>query len=139
MRKIEEMVDVSGPFPAAAITAAAAVEAAKTGLEYRPNPDGQTWMLLRRERHLQIVVSPGAEGCPELLEIERLLNLISGGQRYDISVGNRGNPDPQKFPTVPSNEIRIVPRSTPQVLYYMSSGIEVKTEQICVGLVSPIS
>src|SRR5262249_25391132 len=45
----EHVAEVGGPLPAEAVTAAALVEAAKNGLEYRPLPDGKTWALIRRE------------------------------------------------------------------------------------------
>jgi hypothetical protein len=38
----ERSVDASGPLPAETITSAAAVEAAKNGMEYRPRGDGKT-------------------------------------------------------------------------------------------------
>ena len=94
--------------------------------------------MSRRERRLEIAVSPGAERSPELMEMEQLLNLIPGAQNYDIAVASRGNPDPMKFPTMPTTEVRIVPRSTAQVLYYLTNGIEVPVEHSCAGLVAPI-
>ena len=49
---------MSGPVPAATVTAAAAVEAAKAGMEYRPSDDGQTWVLIRKENKLRLRVNP---------------------------------------------------------------------------------
>jgi hypothetical protein len=56
----DKAVEVSGPLPASAVTAAAAVEAAKNGMEYRPDPDGVHWTLVRKEHRLVFVVYPGA-------------------------------------------------------------------------------
>jgi hypothetical protein len=137
VRKDERIVELSGPLAAEAVTPAAAVEAAKAGLEYRLRPDGKTWALTRRERRLEVAVSPGAEFSPELTELEGLLNLIPGARSYDLAIAARGNPDPLRFPTMPTTEVRIVPRSTSQVLYYMSNGIEVPVEHIAGGLVHP--
>jgi len=116
---------------------AAAVEATKNGLEYRPREDGKTWVLVRPERRLIISVSPGAETSPEMTELEGLLNLTPGRKTHDIVVAARGGPDPLKFPSPPSEELRIVPRSTAQVLFYMSNGVEVPAAHVCNGLVPP--
>src|SRR5262249_7683685 len=48
----ERVQEVGGPLPAEAVTAAALVEAAKNGLEYRPRPDGKTWALVRPKQRL---------------------------------------------------------------------------------------
>ena len=49
---------LSGPIPAATVTAATVVEAAKAGMEYRPSDDGQTWVLIRKENKMMIRVNP---------------------------------------------------------------------------------
>jgi len=138
VRKDERLIELSGSFPPEAVTPAAALEAAKAGLEYRSRPDGKSWALVRRERRLEIAVSPGAERSPEIVELEGLLNLIPGARSYDISVASRGNPDAMKFSIPPTAELRIVPRSTAQVLYYMANGIEVPVDHVCAGLINPI-
>jgi hypothetical protein len=137
VRTEENLVELSGPLPADAITPAAAVEAAKAKLEYRPRDDGKTWALIRRERRLIVQVSPGAERSPELVELATLLNLVPGQSRYDIAVAGRGSPDPARFPAAPTAEIRLIPRSTVQAFLYMAKGIEVPDEHLCHGLVQP--
>src|SRR5262249_38906694 len=92
----ETNVEVSGPLPRDAITAAAAVEAVKGGLEYRPRPDGKSWVLVRTERKLVMEVNAGAEASPELVELVGLLNLRPGQRRYDFVVRGGTLPDPQK-------------------------------------------
>jgi hypothetical protein len=79
-------------------------------------------------------VSPGAENSPELHELSSLLNLVPGRSKYEISVSNRGGPDPAKFNVPPSSELRIVPRSTAQAEFYLSNGVEVPAEHICSGV-----
>jgi hypothetical protein len=134
VRTQERVVEVGGPFPDGAVTPAAAVEAAKNGLEYRPRDD-KGWALVRKERRLYVAVNPGAERSPELLELAGLLNLVPGQQSYDIAFAGRGSPDPLKFPIPPTTELRIVPRSTAQVLTYLSNGVEVPAEHFAAGLV----
>src|SRR5205823_5959065 len=64
--------EVSGPLPAEAVTAAAVVEAARNGLEYRPQADGKTWVLVRPERRLAVQVNPAGMGSPEIAELTAL-------------------------------------------------------------------
>jgi hypothetical protein len=134
----ERVTEVSGPLSAEAVTAAAAVEAAKSGLEYRPRDDGKTWVLVRRERRLVMQVSAGSEVRPEVLELESLLNLVPGQRRYEIVTTIGGVPDPLHVPTPPTEALRLMPRSTEQVYYYLANGVEVPAEHIACGLV-PVS
>jgi hypothetical protein len=135
VRAVERLVPVGGPLPAEAVTAAAAVEAAKNGLEYRRHEDGKSWVLVRRQRGLAVEVSPGAEASPELAELFGLLNLVPGQRRYEIVEAARGSPDPARFPTPPTAELSVVPRSTAQVYFYLANGIEIPAEHLCAGLV----
>jgi hypothetical protein len=133
----ERVKERSGPVPAERVTAAAVVEAAKNGLEYRPQADGKTWVLVAREKQLVLRINPGAEGSPEVAELERLLNLQPGLRQYDIITIPGGVPDPLLSPTPPSAELRLVPRSTSQALFYLSNGVEVPAEHFACGLVKP--
>ena len=69
VRAEERPVEVSGPLPASAVTAAATVEAAKNGLEYRPRGDGTTWAIVRKERRLVLDVNAAAVNHPILEEL----------------------------------------------------------------------
>jgi hypothetical protein len=131
----ERLTEVSGPLPAEAVTAAAAVEAARNGLEYRPRDDGKTWVLVRRERRLLLQANPGAEASPELLELEALLNLQPGRPRYELVTVAGGVPDPLRWPSEPSAALRLMPRSTAQVYFYLANGVEVPPEHVRCGLV----
>jgi hypothetical protein len=131
----ERLTELSGPLPAEAVTAAAAVEAAKNGLEYRPLDGGNTWALVRRERRLVMQVSPGAESNPEILELESLLNLEPGRRRYELVTSAGGTPDPLRVPSAPSAALLLVPRSTAQVYFYLANGVEVPAEHLKCGLV----
>jgi hypothetical protein len=133
----ERLTVVGGPLPESAVTAAALVEAAKNGLEYRPQPDGKTWALVRKEHRLVLDIHPGAEGSPEVAEITRLLNLLPGRGRYELVTVGRGAPDPARFPAAPTAELSVVPRSTAQVLYYLANGVEVPADHVCAELVRP--
>jgi hypothetical protein len=133
----ERLAEVSGPFPPEAVTPAAAVEAAKGGLEYRPRPGGKFWGLFRRERRLVMDVSPEALGSPEVAEITRLLNLVPGQRRYEVVVAARGLTDPLRHPLPPTHDLQVVTRSTAQVFFYLANGVEVPPEHLRAGLVRP--
>jgi hypothetical protein len=137
IRTDEREIEVGGPLPADAVTAAAAVEAAKSGLRYRRQEDGAAWVLVRKERRLVVEISPGAEDRPEVAELVGLLSLVPGLRRYDIVLAGRGSPDPARFPVPPVTELRAVPRSTAQVLFYLANGVEVPAEHVTRGLVHP--
>jgi hypothetical protein len=137
VRREEIIKPVGGALPPEAVTATAMVEAAKGGLEYRPDAGGKTWVLVRRETRLFLEISPGAEASPEVMELLALLNLVPGLQRYDVSLAARGSPDPARFPVPPSTEVRIVPRSTAQVYFYLANGVEVPDKHLSCGLVGP--
>jgi hypothetical protein len=137
VRSEDRFTEVGGPLPAAAVTASAVVEAAKSGLEYRPIGAGQTWHLVRPQRQLVLEISPGADAAPEVAELLGLLNLQPGLRRYDLVVVGRGILDPLRFPREPSTELRATLRSTAQVYYYLANGIEVPPEHLRCGLVHP--
>jgi hypothetical protein len=135
VRAEEILTEMGAPLPADAMTAAAQVEAAKAGLEYRRGADGKSWNLVRKERRLGVEVTPGAEASPELAELDSLLNLVPGQRRYEIITAGRGSPDPAKYPAPPAGELRLVPRSSAQVLFYLANGVELPPEHIAAGLV----
>jgi hypothetical protein len=136
LRAEERVKEVSGSLPAEAVTAAALVEAAKNGLEYRPRADGKTWVLVRLDRQLVLEVNPTGMGSPELTELAALLNLVPGLPRYELRA-QAGVPDPLLQPSPPSAALRFTPRSTAQVYAYLANGVEVPVEHMKCGLVSP--
>jgi hypothetical protein len=137
LRTEEREVEVGGPVPAGSVTAASVVDAAKAGMEYRPRDDGQTWKLIRKEKKLMLRVNPPAIGSPELDEGIRLLNLTPGRLTYDVVVAPGNVPDPLLYPHPPSDQLRITPRSTAQVYFYLSNGVEVPDEHVACGIVRP--
>jgi hypothetical protein len=138
LRAEEHATELSPPVPAAAVTSAAAVEAAKNGLEYLSREDGKKWVLVRKDRRLILEVNPGAEGSRELAELIALLNLTPGRRLYELVVQSSRVPDPARVPTKPSAVLHLVPRSTFEVLLYLANGVEVPVEHLACGLVPPI-
>jgi hypothetical protein len=125
--------ELGAPIAAAAISPAAAVEAAKNNLEYRPSGDGTSWVLVRKERRLVLELSPGDVDHPVIKELESLLNLQAGERTFEIvTAGDVA--DPVRFRRPPSREVRITPRSTAQVFFYLANGIDVPVEHVASGL-----
>jgi hypothetical protein len=135
VRPEEHMVEASGPLPVSSVSAAAVVEAAKNGLEYRPSSDGAHWTLVRKEHQLVFVVNPAALGHPVLGELADLLNLQPRQPRYTVVVAPGIIPDPQQWPGRPSGELRTSLRSSAQVHFYLANGVEVPDEHLAKGLV----
>src|ERR1700722_9620069 len=59
LRADERFTELSGPIPAAMMTASAPIEAAKDGLQYQTHDDGKTWVLVRPGRRLAMHIYPG--------------------------------------------------------------------------------
>jgi hypothetical protein len=137
VRAEERPVEVSGPLPPSAVTAAATVEAAKNGLEYRPSGDATTWALVRKQRRLVLEVNPAALGHPILVELTDLLDLQPDRLRYEIVVDRGITPDPLPSPKALSEELRVRLRSSCQVYFYLANGVEVPGEHLAAGLVRP--
>ena len=135
VRAEERPVEVSGPLPPSAVTAAATVEAAKNGLEYRPRGDGTTWAIVRKERRLVLEVNAAAVDHPILEELTALLNLQPDRLRYEVIVDPGVIPDPLESPSPPSDEVRVSLRSSCQVYFYLANGVEVPDEHLAAGLV----
>jgi hypothetical protein len=68
-----------------------------------------------------------------------MLNLTPGEQTHDIVVAPGNVPDPLRYPRPPSSEIRITPRSTSQVFFYLSNGVEVPCEHLESGVARPLT
>jgi hypothetical protein len=126
-------VAVSGPLPESAVTAAATVDAAKDGFKYRRRDDG-LWELVRKERRMVLTVTPGSENCPEMLELAALLNLVPGLPRYEVVVTPKVA-DPARHASPPSDVLRVSPRATAQVWFFLANGVEVPPEHYACGLV----
>jgi hypothetical protein len=125
--------ELGSPVPAATVTASALVEAARNGFEYRRLPDGNNWVLVKRERKLVARIDPAAVASPEMLELCALLRLKPGLTRYELTVGPSEDPFRLRAPGELAERIHLVPRSTLQALFYLAHGIIVPPEHIRCG------
>ena len=107
----DRATELGAPVAAAAITPAAAVEAAKNSLAYQPTADGNSWVLVRKEHRLVFELSPGDVDHPVVKELATLLNLEPGKRKFEV-ITSGDVADPIRFPGPPSHELRITPRST---------------------------
>lgn len=130
----DRTTEMSGAIPAEAMTAVAAVEAAKGGFEYRKREDGKTWSLVKVDRRLVFVLSPAGKASPEMTELVEILNLKPDADKYELVVAS-GVPDPAKHPLPQAAVLRLSPRSTAQALFFLANGVEVPPEDIACGLV----
>jgi hypothetical protein len=131
-RKTEE--DVPGdPIPLDRVSGEALVEAQKAGYEYRLTPDKTAWQLVRKQRKLYLDFSPRALASPEYAELVRLLNLLPGLTRYEVTRSTVGFIE-QTPAARPSDKLVLVPRSLIQVVYYLSHGVEVPPEHLTSGV-----
>ncbi len=126
--------EVGGPFPAEAITPGVAAQAAKDGLEFRPREGDKTWALVRRERRLYVELAPGVGTSPEFVELAHLLNVKPDATRFDFLISSNNAFDPLLHPDKPGTEIRLSPRSTAQVYFYLANGVEVPAEHLAAGV-----
>jgi hypothetical protein len=126
--------EIGSPLPLVSVTGPMTLEAAKSGMEYRLREDGNSWVLVRKERGLVLDVQPTAIGHPIVNELESLLNLRSGLRRYEIVLAQGIEADPLLDPIPPSDELRISTRSTAQVLYFLANGVDVPGEHQAEGV-----
>ncbi|MDR3619164.1 MAG: hypothetical protein P4L85_07425 [Paludisphaera borealis] len=134
LRVEEHETVVGGPLPIESSSAAAAVDAAKSGVELRAQPDGMM-VLVRKGTKMVVRINPRAVDRPEVVELMELLNLEPGRLAYDVVVAPGVIPDPMRYPRSPSSEIRVMTRSASQVMYYLANGVEVPEEHLSCGLV----
>jgi hypothetical protein len=134
----ERLKEMGGPLPEPVITSAALVDAAKNGFEYQRRPD-KTWVLVKRDRHLELRVAPAAAASLDLQELCELLNLKPGLLKYEVTVGAAAETFAAKVPPPAMNAINIYPRSTAQAMFYMAHGVDVPVEHLNAGIVPAAS
>ncbi|HUN68273.1 MAG TPA: hypothetical protein VMU46_05710 [Burkholderiales bacterium] len=130
----EERFEVAGgPIPAAQVNAASVIEAAKNGLELRPDEGGATWTLGRKTRQPVIYFDPASLDSSAMREFVRIFRLKPGQTKYDVTVDS----------LVPFSDagasggltlLDLESRSLLQAMYYVSHGVEVPPEHAARGI-----
>ena len=121
-REREEVV--GGPIAAARVAGKDVVDAAREGLEYRPDPGGATWSLIRRRPQPVVRVHPNAAGTPEMKALAEAFRIRIGPRSYDIGFESL-DPFPATYPAQGVDVFDLETRSLLQVLYFLSKGVEV--------------
>jgi len=130
----ERSEPVGGPLPAERIDAAAILEAAKSGYEYRPDGSGATWTLVKKVPLPVMHVHPGAVSLPEMRELERVFRLKAGLTKYEIRSESL-NPFPDTYPPEGVGTLDLETRSLLQVLFFVAQGVEVPPAHRAAGIV----
>ncbi|OAI40044.1 hypothetical protein AYO40_05215 [Planctomycetaceae bacterium SCGC AG-212-D15] len=132
VKEIEEKV--GGAAPAANVTPRHIIEAAKGGFEYRPDPDGKTWSLVKKKDQPELHLNPEALHSPEGQLFVETFHLKPGLKVYPLKSG-KIDPFAVNFPAEGVETLDLEPRSLLQVLYYVSKGVEVPPEHVQNGVV----
>lgn len=129
----EKLTEYGSRLNESSVSAAAMIEAAKNGFEYRQQAD-KTWALVKRDRKLSLYIRPDALSRPEANELIALLHLQPGRTRYEVTIGTRDSlaGDRNAVDVYPS--LNLYPRSVIQASYYLSHGIVVPEEHYACGL-----
>jgi hypothetical protein len=131
----EREEQLGGPLPATAVSARDVVEAAKNGYVYRPNDQGTTWTLVRKNQQSVLRIAPEAVNSPEMQDFARVFRLRPGLTQYDITQETL-NPFPSTYPPEGVTSLDLETRSLLQALYYVSHGIDIPPEHATGGLVT---
>lgn len=128
----ERIESVGSPLPEGSVKASDIIEAAKNGFEYRRNPQGKTWSLIKKTQQPVLRVSPEAFGSPDLLIVTQVFKLKPGLEMYDVSQESL-SPFPVTYPAGGVGSIDLETRSMLQALYFVSHGVDVPPEHLAQG------
>ena len=129
----ERTEPVGGPLPADRIDAAAVLEAAKSGYEYRRDEGGATWTLVKKTQQPLLHVHPAAVASPEMREFARVFRLKPGLTKYEIKSESL-TPFPDTFPPGGVEALDLETRSLLQVLFFVAQGVEIPPAHRAAGV-----
>ena len=122
------------PIETARVAASDLTDAAKNGLEYRRDPGGRTWSLIRKTRQPVLHVKPTALAAPEVVAFTRAFHLKPGLLKYDVTLESLV-PFTEAFPREGVEVLDLETRSLLQVLYFLSHGVDIPDDHAKAGLV----
>jgi hypothetical protein len=126
---------VGGALPAATVSAGSVIEAAKNGLEYRPDEDGRRWRLFRKTSTPVLRLDPDEIDSPDVRIFEEVFHLRPGATELAITQ-EALTPFRSAFPKSGLSSLDLETRSLLQTLYYVSHGVEVPADHQARGLVT---
>jgi hypothetical protein len=127
----ERFEAAGGPIPAAQVNAAGVIEAAKNGMELRPDEGGKTWTLGRKTRQPVIFLDPSMQDSGPMREFVRIFRLKPGLNKYDVTVDSL----PPFIDSAGGHTLLdLETRSLLQAMYYVSHGVDVPPEHAMRGI-----
>jgi hypothetical protein len=130
----ERSEPMGGPLSAERIDAAAVLEAAKSGFEYRRDNGGATWTLVKKTPQPVMHVHPTAVSLPEMREFTRVFRLKPGLTKYEIRSESL-TPFPDTYPAGGVETLDLETRSLLQVLFFVAQGVEIPPAHRAAGIV----
>jgi hypothetical protein len=109
------------------------LEASKDGKVFRP--EGESALLLKREKSLVLVIRPGAMDSYEAAELIRLLGLSPARGLYRVVSQENDEIDPDERPSpLGEDTIHLDMRSLLQIMTFLSKGVHVPAQHLDRGI-----
>jgi hypothetical protein len=125
---------LSDPGPPGDSPAAAAVEAAKNGFEYRADKgDGKKWAVVRKKQQPLLRVGDVPAGDPDFAEFCRAFKLDPSKRSFDLTT-DKLDPFLAGAPKAGLDALELETRSLLQVLFFVAHGVEVPAEHAISGV-----
>ena len=118
-----------GTLPVGSVSGRDMVEAAKSGYEYRLDPQGAGWTLYKKTQQPVLLLDPQAVDSVEMREVARVFKLRAGVTKFPITQ-EALSPFPSTYPSEGVAGIDLETRSLLQALYYVSHGVEIPSEHV---------
>ena len=131
----EQEETLGGALPAGAVSARDLVEAARNGMEYRPDASGRHWRLLRRSSHPVVRLDPRELDSPDARAFAEVFRLKRGTSEFRLTQ-EALSPFRAAQPADGLTHLDLETRSLLQALYYVSHGVEVPDAHRARGLVT---
>lgn len=127
----ERFEPAGGPIPSLKVDAASVIEAAKNGMEFRPDEGGATWTLGRKMRQPVMYLDPAMLDSGPMREFVRIFHLKPGLAKYDVTVDSL-----PPFAEGGNGHVLLdlETRSLLQAMYFVSHGVEIPPEHSARGV-----
>ena len=129
----EQEETLGGSLPAGAVSARDLIDAARNGMEYRPDAGGRSWRLLRRSSYPVVRIDPRELDSPDARSFAEVFGLKRGISEFRLTQETL-----QPFRAAQAADglaqLDLETRSLLQALYYVSHGVEVPDAHRARGL-----
>lgn len=131
----EQEEALGGALPAGTVSARDLVEAARSGMEYRPDASGRSWRLLRRSSYPVVRIDPRELDSPDARAFADVFRLRRGTSEFRLTQ-EALSPFLSAQAADGLTHLDLETRSLLQALYYVSHGVEVPDAHRARGLVT---